>query len=117
MVCSGLGEAEREEVNSIKVELQQRGNGWVAIVLGRSAPILRPVPDNRERATQMIIGCYSLDLYCDNESRCKNRDQYGLKRAQGNYTGPNGRAAKSDARKDGWRFKGDKVFCNACEQS
>lgn len=34
-------------MTAIKVELQQRGNDWVAFLWGRSAPILRPVPGHR----------------------------------------------------------------------
>lgn len=35
-----------------KIELEQRGNDWIAYVWGRGAPIVRPVPRNTRPANR-----------------------------------------------------------------
>lgn len=56
----------------------------------------------------MIVGCYSLDLYCRNESRHDS-----VRPAQ--FTGRTFAACKRDAIASGWRFHLDgDVSCPRC---
>jgi hypothetical protein len=48
----------------------------------------------------MIVGCYTLDLYCD----AKN-DSHGYKEFPHVYTNHTEGRCKRDARRDGWRFR------------
>jgi hypothetical protein len=66
----------------------------------------------------MIVGCYSMDLYCDKEN-CPvvaDKDRYWSVQAQ--FTGRTERGCLREARQDGWRFKvidGDrKAYCPTC---
>ena len=56
-----------------------------------------------------VIGCYSMDLYCDRDgdiygTACRKRknDYSGGPHAQ--YTGHTERDCLTDARQDGWKF-------------
>jgi hypothetical protein len=69
----------------------------------------------------MLVGCYSLDLYCDTGddafgSKCPHRPI--LRNGQGEFTGPNERVCLQRARKAGWTFKegATKAFCPACSK-
>lgn len=63
----------------------------------------------------MIVGCYSMDLYCDtNHSQGASSREYGLAQRD-QYTGRTEGACKKEARKDGWLFRRNgKVYCPAC---
>jgi hypothetical protein len=54
----------------------------------------------------MIVGGYSLDLYCDAPG-CKN--------ARTDFYGPNQTAAKQEARAKGWSFSKDRRRCFCAE--
>lgn len=57
-----------------------------------------------------------MDLYCDGqhtkEERLRHKYKLGWSPAQ--YTGNNLTECRRDARKDGWRFMGNKAFCPDC---
>ncbi len=59
----------------------------------------------------MIVGCYSMDLYCDGphepwEISCKFPDK---------YTGRTLASCRRQAVRDGWRFSRDnRVLCPEC---
>lgn len=69
----------------------------------------------------MIVGCYSVDLYCDNEDRtgdkrCKRRNG-PLRYGSDQYTGETEGECLRQARKEGWKFTRDrprKAYCPAC---
>lgn len=63
----------------------------------------------------MIVGCYSLDLYCDTgHSKAESMREYQLAQRH-QYTGHSEGECKRQARKDGWLFKRNgKVFCPVC---
>ena len=53
----------------------------------------------------MQVGCYSLDLYCGSDYSSGTNDgihEHGEFPHQ--YTGPNGRDCKKQARADGWKL-------------
>lgn len=60
----------------------------------------------------MIVGCYSLDLYCDSAWSCSGQ-------ADG-FTGRNRTQATKEAKKDGWRVtharegKTGRAICPDC---
>lgn len=55
----------------------------------------------------MIVGCYSVHLYCDSPEG----GTYKCTEWPGEYTGRNEREALANARKAGWRVVADKAFC------
>lgn len=60
----------------------------------------------------MIVGCYCLDLYCDNElAHTKN---YATRREQ--FTAETGGECRQQARKRGWKLNitTGKAICPAC---
>lgn len=65
----------------------------------------------------MIVGGYTLHLYCDGEP-CKGgpsitlEHQYSFQFAD--FAGHNEADTKQQARKAGWRFSNCKVYCPAC---
>jgi len=61
----------------------------------------------------MIVGCYTLDLYCDNDDCPHRRDKDGgWHRCQ--YTGEFGAACRKEARKDGWTLDHKRTLCPSC---
>ena len=67
----------------------------------------------------MITGCYALHLYCRHSSVSTGApvtDTEIRRHGQGpaEFTGPTLRAARREARRLGWRFRGGDVVCPAC---
>jgi hypothetical protein len=67
----------------------------------------------------MIVGCYTLDLYCDGDpecpkSRCIKGSTQNYPPAQ--YTAENGADCRRQARRDGWilNMKEGTTVCRAC---
>jgi hypothetical protein len=67
----------------------------------------------------MIVGCYSLDLYCS-IPRPQHLNQWididDVRRGKFpmQFTGATERQCKAKARKQGWIFKGGDVICPDC---
>lgn len=63
----------------------------------------------------MIVGCYSLDLYCDTGHRKDGTtEEYNLA-DPGQFTGQTEGDCKRDARRAGWLFRRDgTVYCREC---
>ena len=60
----------------------------------------------------MIVGGYTLDLYCDREA-CQHRNDANWNPRQ--YTAELGSRCRSDARRDGWLLTRDgKAYCPNC---
>jgi hypothetical protein len=65
----------------------------------------------------MMVGCYTLDLYCDNSS-----DDFHEDRARGHpygafpkqYTGRTEARCIRAARRDGWLISRKRVICPVC---
>ncbi len=68
----------------------------------------------------MQVGCYSLDLYCDNwESSNVFPDKYGhsFKEFPHNYSDELGSACRAKARKNGWKLTPDGgAICPKCNR-
>ncbi len=58
----------------------------------------------------MLVGCYTLDLYCDNFKAIEHK--FGDFPQQ--YTDEFGSACRRLAREDGWLIKSDKQLCPKC---
>lgn len=72
----------------------------------------------------MIVGAYTLHLYCDNQPRggasvdvCKAPAGSLWRRSPGEYTGESRTAAVAEAKRDGWRFTpwSTACFCPCCK--
>lgn len=70
----------------------------------------------------MIVGCYSMDLYCDGAT-CRGRRlpvqgeaKYDGERVRDQFTGPNLAYASRVARQAGWKLdhKGSRAWCPHC---
>lgn len=66
----------------------------------------------------MIVGCYTLDLYCDAEG-CTNPRPHTSDGGRGplaQYTAETGGACRRDARRDGWRLRvrEGRAICPQC---
>lgn len=66
----------------------------------------------------MIVGCYTLDLYCDGPDHYKD----GLDFAKTDvyqFTAQNGSAARREARREGWLLdeKADRALCPRCAKT
>ena len=63
----------------------------------------------------MIVGCYTLDLYC---REAKREHKYGdaneVGTGKASFYGNNITKTREQARKAGWKFVGDDVLCPAC---
>ncbi len=57
----------------------------------------------------MIAGCYTLDLYCDEESPDHVYDEFPHQ-----YTHEFGSTCRRKARKDGWHISKDLQLCPKC---
>lgn len=70
----------------------------------------------------MIVGGYTLHLYCDDPAHKGFRGEQatyvytdnGTVRLQDEFAGHNEQAARRAARQDGWVFRRDTVFCPEC---
>jgi len=68
----------------------------------------------------MIVGCYSLDLYCDNFDIAKNQaeDRYGHRYNDfpHQFTGFSRAECVRNARRRGWivNISGNKAYCPDC---
>lgn len=60
----------------------------------------------------MIVGCYTLDLYCDHP---KHKDNVEIsKRGAHQYTGITGGECRQAARRDGWKIRNNVAICPIC---
>lgn len=57
----------------------------------------------------MIVGGYSLDLYCDKENHEHLWNEFPHK-----YTGEFGSDCRAQARRDGWKLKAYVAICPKC---
>lgn len=70
----------------------------------------------------MLAGCYSLDLYCDNEdAKTVNHDakaqrgEHRFNEFPSQYTAETGGECRRDARRAGWLFTRDgRHYCPRC---
>lgn len=64
----------------------------------------------------MNVGCYVLDLYCDNEAAhlFDGQVNYDLAGGSAHFTHETGSGARSKARKRGWRIGRERDLCPAC---
>jgi hypothetical protein len=73
----------------------------------------------------VIVGCYTLDLYCASPAHVSSGTSFGPcvgKGAEGTfgnhqptqYTGRTEGECKKIARRDGWKFKNGDCFCPDC---
>lgn len=65
----------------------------------------------------MIAGCYSLDLYCDNDSPSSvERGEHVYREFPHQYTAEHGSKCRSLARKAGWKLdiKNGLAICPKC---
>lgn len=66
----------------------------------------------------MIVGCYTMHLYCGNPACKTMRHHEGstfMIAAMGEFTGETAAACRRQARRWGWVFHGDEVWCSyAC---
>ena len=56
----------------------------------------------------MIVGCYSLDLYCDNRE-CKSVSRFRMEPDV--YTGRTFAGCSRKAKKDGWKIDSRRRWC------
>lgn len=59
----------------------------------------------------MIVGCYTLDLYCDRE---EGEPQHGFREFPHQFTGHTEGDCMQDARARGWRFRDGAAYCPKC---
>jgi len=73
----------------------------------------------------MIVGCYTLDLYCDCERVNDTTGQcgcgvrhlaYDYFRVVSQYTGRNERECLRQAKRDGWKISKGTVTCPLCRK-
>jgi hypothetical protein len=71
----------------------------------------------------MIVGCYSLHLYCDGLPNCKNRNcrpgAGGDSVPPAEYSGQTRGECSAKARRQGWRLnpRTDTALCPACAKA
>lgn len=67
----------------------------------------------------MIVGCYTMDLYCDGAADCKKAAANHQGSAPGQFTGETRAEASRDATLAGWRLDHKKGFalCPACNRA
>ena len=60
----------------------------------------------------MIVGCYTLDLYCDNEgASCHEFDEFPH-----SYGAEFGSQCRAEARRDGWKLHNGQAICPKCNR-
>lgn len=69
----------------------------------------------------MIVGCYSLDLYCDGGSSCPHRKRYH-EGADAQFTAEHGSTCRKKARNAGWFLTtgtdgGSVAYCRDCKSA
>ena len=63
----------------------------------------------------MIVGCYCLDIYCDNKPDCVCLNtNYGAFMDQ--FTGPTAADCIRQAKKSGWKIVQGKHACSPCNR-
>jgi len=61
----------------------------------------------------MIVGCYTLDLYCENDGQYPD-GIHSYDEFPHTYSHENGSQCRSAARKDGWKLTQGKAICPKC---
>lgn len=61
----------------------------------------------------MIVGGYTLDLYCDDPSHDKNLP-WEYENKPDTYYGPSRRSTVKHAKINGWVFRSGKAYCPKC---
>ena len=90
-------------------EAPQKSGFFVSVLSMRPGAGARVGEDD-----QMKVGCYTLDLYCDNYQAPPPRDgihEWGEFPHQ--YSGPNKQRCERDARRDGWQLSKEDL-CPKC---
>ena len=69
----------------------------------------------------MIVGGYTLDLYCDNKSTQHAHgwidiNDVGRGKFPKQFTGRTYTGCAAEARRNGWKIKGDVAICPDCRQ-
>jgi hypothetical protein len=61
----------------------------------------------------VIVGCYTMHLYCDHAGHVSHRGGY-----HDEYTGQTAGACRKEARQEGWLFDLDHntVYCHDCQR-
>jgi len=95
-----------------------QGLGEVSFQVAR--PIAEPSPATQTLSYGvlfMIVGGYSLHLYCDNVTACKaiSRRGYGHA-AMGDFAGYDKPDCVKQAKKAGWHIRLGKCFCPDCSK-
>ena len=62
----------------------------------------------------MIVGAYTLDLYCDCCKRYERKNELGPHPHQ--YVAHSNAQAMAQARRDGWTFRNGKCRCSLCRE-
>jgi len=63
----------------------------------------------------VIVGCYTLELYCDNRKPYPEDEVHGYSEFPHQYTDELGSVCRRDARRDGWVLgKGGAATCPKC---
>jgi hypothetical protein len=66
----------------------------------------------------VIVGCYSLDLYCDRDNpdgyTIADIPEHGFREFPHQFTGHTEGVCMRDARRRGWRFADGKSYCPKC---
>lgn len=67
----------------------------------------------------MIVGCYSMDLYCDGALDCPKRQANFDGNAPGQFTGAHRTEASSEVTRAGWRLdhRNNLALCPACNRA
>jgi len=64
----------------------------------------------------MIVGCFTLDLYCDTEG-CRHNDEGKGCQEPDSYVRRTRAECNRAARKDGWKIWKGKVICSKCVEA
>jgi len=65
----------------------------------------------------MVVGCYTLDLYCDGDPECRMRKPTHQGSPPAQYSADTEGECKALARKIGWVFRRDgTVLCRRCRK-
>jgi hypothetical protein len=66
----------------------------------------------------MIVGCYTLDLYCDRDNpdgyTIADIPEHGFREFPHQFTGHTEGVCMRDAKRRGWRFQDGKAYCPRC---
>lgn len=64
----------------------------------------------------MIVGGYSLHLYCDSERECKAIRESWMTPTFGEFEGTNEADCNRQAKRRGWKIRNGKCFCPLCSK-